>query len=1013
MRKNIGTVAAVIMAVLAAVVPATAAPAENSNAYFVAFDGPTPVGSVAQIEQAGAVVLDYSGERGFRVRASDSAIARVGALAGAAVSAVDRPVEVRSVAGADAFRGFYVVKLDPDADLPAIAREAGVDVVRSDGRFGLVSADRQSILRLAGAAGIAGIEGFAPRQTRNDQGGGVIIGAAAAEAAGYDGTGQIVAVADTGLGGGTAATAHRDIPSARIAAINDWPVLSVPGCYDAFPDGSGDPDTGHGTHVAGSAVGSGDGTIGRGTAPGASLVFQSVSDYIELTGCGAGSGYQLWGLPLDIYDLFLEAYLDGARVHSDSWGTDDNGAYNFDSNAADAFTWDFPDMSIVVAAGNAGVDANTDGVVDLGSIGSPATAKNVISVGASENVRAGGFPCDDASGLDPATCLGAGSINDPGTYSNVGFSTAPLSTDSMAGNEEQMAAFSSRGPTIDGRIKPDVVAPGTWILSTYSDLFQEGYDGSPNPQNGFFQTTGWGIPYDEYYKYNGGTSMATPLVSGAAAIVRQYFDDVEGHNASAALVKAMLINSAVDLADENNDGADDNDFPIPNMHEGWGRVDVAEAVDGDRLWFDSAELETGLETEYRFSVPGGSPLKLTLVWSDYPAATNSTDNLVNDLDLVVTDPNGTVYRANNFTGGWSATGGSADRVNNVENVYIQSPVAGTWTVDVRGYDVPMGPQPFALVADGASGTINGAPSVLIADPGAGDTVAGANTIQAVASDDVGVVSVRFEVAGTVIGTDTNGTDGWSISWDSLDTGEGSKTLAAVATDGNGATGTDSHSVTVANPDPSVSIQSPAAGATVSDTVTLVAAASNVEQVSFKVDGVLVGTDTNGADGWSATWDSVGESEGDHVVTVTGSGPGGPDAMATRTIVVDNLGVGGTFTDDDGDVHEGYIEALAAAGITVGCNPPTSDLYCPSEVVNRGQMAGFLVRALDLAPAGGDRFVDDDDSVFEADIQALAAAGITVGCNPPINDRFCPDDPVLRDQMASFIGRALGLAPIVP
>ncbi|MDH4119532.1 MAG: hypothetical protein OEW30_19275, partial [Acidimicrobiia bacterium] len=62
---------------------------------------------------------------------------------------------------------------------------------------------------------------------------------------------------------------------------------------------------------------------------------------------------------------------------------------------------------------------------------------------------------------------------------------------------------------------------------------------------------------------------------------------------------------------------------------------------------------------------------------------------------------------------------------------------------------------------------------------------------------------------------------------------------------------------------------------------------------------------------------------------------------------------------------------------------------------------------------GDRFADDNGSVFEADIEALAAAGITVGCNPPINDRFCPDDPVLRDQMASFIGRALGLAPIVP
>ncbi|MBW2470505.1 MAG: PQQ-dependent sugar dehydrogenase [Deltaproteobacteria bacterium] len=186
--------------------------------------------------------------------------------------------------------------------------------------------------------------------------------------------------------------------------------------------------------------------------------------------------------------------------------------------------------------------------------------------------------------------------------------------------------------------------------------------------------------------------------------------------------------------------------------------------------------------------------------------------------------------------------------------------------------------------------------------------------------------------------------------------------------------------------------------------------------------------------------------------------------------------GGTFLDDDGNVHEGNIEAIAAEGITVGCNPPWYDEYCPRKDVTRAQMAAMMVRALDLTddggrdwfvdddgtwyedsanklaqagitrgcnppdndrfcgadtitrgqfaafmvrgygytdPGPGDRFVDDDDSIFEGDIDRLATAGVTLGCNPPDNDRFCPDGDVRRDQLASFLGRAEGLTAIVP
>ena len=115
--------------------------------------------------------------------------------------------------------------------------------------------------------------------------------------------------------------------------------------------------------------------------------------------------------------------------------------------------------------------------------------------------------------------------------------------------------------------------------------------------------------------------------------------------------------------------------------------------------------------------------------------------------------------------------------------------------------------------------------------------------------------------------------------------------------------------------------------------------------------------------------------------------------------------GGTFVDDNGSVHEGNIEAIAAAGITRGCNPPLNDRYCPTESLTRGQMAAFVRRALDLPPSSVDYFDDDDDSVFQDDINAIAKAGITRGCNPPENDRFCHEDPVTREQMAGFLQRA--------
>ena len=115
-----------------------------------------------------------------------------------------------------------------------------------------------------------------------------------------------------------------------------------------------------------------------------------------------------------------------------------------------------------------------------------------------------------------------------------------------------------------------------------------------------------------------------------------------------------------------------------------------------------------------------------------------------------------------------------------------------------------------------------------------------------------------------------------------------------------------------------------------------------------------------------------------------------------------------FTDDNGHTFEMDITWMYQEGITKGCNPPVNDLYCPEDYVTRGQMAAFLVRALKYTDAGaGDLFTDDDGLLFESAIDKLATAGVTKGCNPPDNDLFCPNDNVTRGQMAAFLRRALG------
>ena len=627
-------------------------------------------------------------------------------------------------------------------------------------------------------------------------------------------------------------------------------------------------------------------------------MFQAIEDFAHIDWSCALAGltddWYLIGLPEDLTEIFDQSYGAGARIHSNSWGDPSvPGDYTIDSANADAFVWNNPQLAILFSAGNSGRDTDCDfcpgdGEVNPGSISPPATAKNVITVGASENDRDGDYACDpihdgvfetNEGPIGTSVCAAADPQNSTFTYGEAAlfsFPASPLVDDPSAGNREQMAAFSSRGPTNDGRIKPDVVAPGTWILSTYSDMYQTYYDAEGNDpckgcSNIFWQTLGWGVPRSDLHKSFGGTSMAAPIVAGGAAVVRQYFNDFHGHaSPSAALVKATLINTAVDLLDENNDGVDDNFYPIPNIHEGWGRVDLNAATGGGLQYVDNTTgIATGQTSGYLYAVDGDSDaFKATLTWSDYPATSGAIDILVNDLDLRVIAPDGTtVYLGNDFAGGWSQAGGAgADQVNTVESVYVQSAGAGTWTVEVTGTNVPQGPQPFALIVDVSGGGGDAPPTASIASPAAGGTVAGNVTIQVDASDaEATAGSLTVEVAidsGSWLSAAYDETsERYQRAWDTTQESEGGHIIHARVSDGVNpvqTAGNDPLSVTVdnlpADAPPTASLISPADGSTVSGTVAVQVDAADGEDPA----GTLaVEVSTDGGASWAGAVSTTG------------------------------------------------------------------------------------------------------------------------------------------------------------
>jgi serine protease AprX len=504
---------------------------------------------------------------------------------------------------------------------------------------------------------VQSIEEFVAPKLTNDRARVLMtIDAASAAQLPFDGAGEIVAIADTGLD-----DKHPDFQGRIVAVI-----------ARGRPGNSTDPH-GHGTHVSGSVLGDGHASNGsfRGTAPAAKLFFQSLLD----------SHGGLGGLPLELGDLFEEAYLQGARVHNNSWGAATASTYTFNSIEVDEFVSKRRDMLVVFSAGNEGQAANRlnspIGFVDWLSIGSPATAKNALTVGASRSDRTTGGLSNLAWGQ-----AWPSDFPDP-----------PIANEHVSDNPQCLAAFSSRGPSDDRRIKPDVVAPGTDILSCKSNIA---------PLSNF-----WGAyAANSHYAFMGGTSMATPLTSGCAALVREYFRTQQTNKEpSAALIRATLINGARWLS-----GTDANSSnpppatPPANFDQGFGCVDMENTLPHPgnpslRLafidnWKRPAEQfsQTGDRRRYSLSVKAGRPLRICLAYTDGPGR-----GLQNNLNLFVQTPNNQKLIGNSQL---RHSLGIPDVDNNVEIVRIENPQAGSYLIQVTATNLLHSPQDYALVVTG-------------------------------------------------------------------------------------------------------------------------------------------------------------------------------------------------------------------------------------------------------------------------------------------------------------------------
>lgn len=670
--------------------------------YLVQFIGPIKQEWLSAVEQEGGTPRRSMGGFCYVVRADGSALARIRALPFVRWSGHlphgDRVASVLKGKGAAAARGLagrppsepVTLEVFDPADLDRIAaaaERAGAHVLpRQDDTAILVlelPAGTTRALLLQALSRLHGVARIAPRSLPKacNNVAARIVGQAFAASGnpqrnGLSGDGEIVAICDTGLDTGALGSLHPDFEG-RVIEIRSYPIVRSAKAWGVTnvgaDDGPADVGYGHGTHVAGSVLGSGKASMRRdrkshvrsrhpvrihGMAPGAKLVFQAVE---QLNVARRGRGLEMTGLPDDVSEVFEFAYQKGARIHNNSWEGEGRGAYDANCRQVDSFVWQHRDFVIVIAAGNGGSDSGGrkrrgDRRINRMSVNPPGTAKNCITVGASENHRPQ-FRTDTY-----------------GRRWRLDYPRKPFRDDPLADDPDTVAAFSARGPTKDGRFKPDVVAPGTLILSTRSSCADDG----EAPEH-----TYW--PDPRRYTYMSGTSMATPITSGCVALLREALRTRHGlAQPTAALLKAWLIAGCVRLPGGEEDWIDNT--------QGCGRINLERSLHRVLMLHEGPALGTGERARCTFDLPaGGGTLRVAMAYTDYPG-----HRLVNNLNLIALDPGGGLRLGN---GPASPRGRLLlDSRNNVEVLQVEAAASGRWTIDVVASNVPQGPQDFALAA---------------------------------------------------------------------------------------------------------------------------------------------------------------------------------------------------------------------------------------------------------------------------------------------------------------------------
>lgn len=453
----------------------------------------------------------------------------------------------------------------------------------------------------------------------------------------------IVDIVDDGVGNGTVNSGD---PTLHVGGSSAQPsrLAYVSNCTSAS-DGSG--EGGHG-HINVSIAGGFD---NRGGSP-----FRDANGYQRGLGVNpygrfaatrifTSVGFDLSDCAGTDQGLLQHSYALGARITSNSWGcslcadTYDDSAQAFDVGVRDADPAQAGNqaLSVVFAAGNDGPDSET--------VGSPGNAKNVVTVGASENVR-------------PTWWDGC----------NVG----PLEADDL----NDIVSFSSRGPAPGQRVKPDVVAPGTHVQGTASTAAN--YTGNVvcDPYQPTDQTV---------FAASSGTSHSTPAVAGALSLVtywlQQQFNIADP---SPALLKAYLLAHTTHL-----DGVGSGDT-LPSNSQGYGLPDLGAAFDDTpRLLADQTTRVFGATGEtwtLTASVADSSkPLRIVLAYTDQ-AGMVGTSPQVNDVSLTAV-VDGQTFRGNQFDGAWSTTGGTADSSNNVEAIYLPAGTSGPISIVVTATNI--------------------------------------------------------------------------------------------------------------------------------------------------------------------------------------------------------------------------------------------------------------------------------------------------------------------------------------